>query len=285
MAIVVDGLIAGTQLALLAVGMTLVFGLAGVLNLAYGQMVVIVAVIINLLIGAGVGVPIACAIGLVAGGVIGWGVDATVLRPLRGTTGESRVVLGLLVTLAIAFIIDGLVVWTVPYTALSVAVGWMPVDLIGVRLRAGSLVAFVVAVIALAATWILLATTSWGRQIRAVSADEQGAQLTGIDPAAVRRVVMVASGLIAAVVAIARGLSSSVGAADGFDLTVMALIVAVVGGLGRVGGAWAAGLALGVVHAAMTAWIGTAMTTVVMLTVAAVAILVRRGGLVGRPST
>lgn len=280
-AVAIDGLIVGTQLALLASGMTIVFGLGGVLNLAYGQMVVITAVVIDLLIGGGMPVVVAVAVGVGVGAVVGWALDASVLRPLRGRTGEHRVVLGLLLTLAVAFVLDGLLVWSVPYTALSLTVGWPAVEVLGVRVRAGSLVAIVVAASVLLAGWLVLASTHVGRQIRAVRADEDGALMAGVDVRRTRQVVMAASGSIAAVVAVTRGLSASVGASDGFDLTVMALVVAVVGGLGRVGGAWLAGLLLGLAHAAMTAWVGAAATTVVMLATAAVAILVRGAHLEG----
>lgn len=281
MVVLVDGLMVGTQLALLALGMTLVFGLAGVLNLAYGQMVVVTAVAIDLLLGAGVPMITAVIAGVAVGATLGWAFDVSVLRPLRSHEGEHRVVLGLLLTLAVAFVLDGLLVWSVPYTALSLAVGWPAIDMLGVRVRAGSLLAIGVAAATLLVGWALLSATHVGRQIRAVRANEDGARMTGIDVQRMRLVVMVASGSIAAVVAVTRGLSASVGASDGFDLTVMALVVAVVGGLGRVGGAWLAGLLLGVAYAAMTAWVGSAATTVVMLLAAAVAILVRGAHLEG----
>lgn len=274
-AIVIDGLVIGAQWALLATGMTLVFGLAGVINLAYGQLVVVVAVAVDRLLQAGWLWPWAAVAGIGVGIIAAIMLDVSALRPLRHLEGEARVLGGLLLTLAVAFILDGVLVTLAPYTALTLVVDRGAVTIAAVSVRVGNVIAFGIAAAVVVVVAVVLARSRMGRQIRAVSADPVGAQLIAISVTRVRRIVVAASGALAAVVAVTRGLSSAVGAADGFDLTVMALIVAVVGGLGSVKGAWLAGLVLGLVYAAMTAWVGTALTTVAMLAAAAVAIVIR----------
>lgn len=281
MAILLDGLVLGLQLAVLGVGVSLVFGLSGVLDLAYGAKIVVAAIAGSQLLSAGGArwwvLPTVVALAT----VLAVGVDRSVLAPVHRRTGEGRVVLSLLLTLAVAFILDGLVVSLRPHASLSLAVSGPPVDVLGVTMRRGSLVAAGVAAAALASAFLLLQSTRLGRAVRCVIQDEEGAQLCGIEPDRVRTIVVVLSGLLAGVVAITQGLTSSVGTADGFDLTILAVVVAVVGGLGRVAGAVVAGAILGVIHAVATELLGASGTWVVLLLAAALTIVIRPDGVLG----
>ncbi len=281
MAIVLDGSVLGLQLAVLGVGISLVFGLSGVLDLAYGAKVVAAAIVGSLVLAGGGPVLLGVAVTVGLAVVLSLGIDRTVLAPVYRRHGEARVVLSLLVTLAVAFVIDGVLVSRWPHAAFSLAVAGPPVDVLGVRMRGGSLLAAGLGLVALAATFLLLHTTRAGRAIRCVIQDEEGAQLCGIEPARVRTVVVVLSGALAGVVAVAQGLASSVAVADGFDLTILAVVVAVVGGLGRVAGAAVAGVVLGLVHALATATVGASATWVVLLLAAAVTIVLRPEGILG----
>ncbi len=281
MAIVLDGVVLGLQLAVLGVGVSLVFGLSDVLDLAYGAKIVLAAIVGSRVIAGGGGVALGVLVALLVAVGASVLVDRTVLAPVHRRHGEARVVLSLLVTLAVAFVIDGVLVSTHPFAALSLSVAGPPIDLLGVRMRGGSLLAGGIAALALSAAFLLLQATRAGRAIRCVIQDEEGAQLCGIAPARVRLAVVTLSGLLAGVVAVTQGLTSSVGVADGFDLTILAVVVAVVGGLGRVAGAAVAGVILGLVHAAATATVGAAATWVVLLLAAALTIVVRPEGVLG----
>ncbi len=281
MAILLDGVVLGLQLAVLGVGISLVFGLSGVLDLAYGAKIVAAAVVGSELLAADVVPWMALATVVVVAAGLSLAVDRTVLAPVHRRVGEARVVLSLLVTLAVAFVLDGIVVSTRPLAALTLVVGGAPVEVLGVTMRRGSLLAAGVALAALVVAFVLLQGTRLGRAIRCVIQDVEGAQLCGIEPGRVRTVVVLLSGVLAGLVAITQGLAASVGTADGFDLTILAVVVAVVGGLGRVGGAAIAGVILGVVHALATATLGASGTWVVLLLAAVVTILVRPEGVVG----
>lgn len=281
MAIVLDGVVLGVQLAVLGVGISLVFGLSGVLDLAYGAKIVLAAIVGSLVIDAGGSVVVGVLVTVAVAVGVALLVDLSVLAPVHRRQGEVRVVLSLLVTLAVAFVIDGVLVTARPFAALSLSTGLAPVEVAGVTMRAGSLVAAAIAVAALVLAFLLLQATRAGRAIRCVIQDEEGAQLCGIQPGRVRLAVVALSGLLAGVVALTQGLSSAVGVADGFDLTILAVVVAVVGGLGRVSGAAVAGVILGLVHAAATATLGAAATWVVLLLAAALTIVLRPEGVLG----
>jgi branched-chain amino acid transport system permease protein len=280
MAVLLDGVVFGLQLALLGVGMTLVFGLGGVLNLAYGQMVVVAALTAASLIELGMSPAGALPAGVLAAAGLCVAIDRSLLRGVYARTGEARVVHGLLVTLAIAFVIDGVAISSLPFSALRLRVDAAPLQVLGVPMRVGSLLASGVAALALGAVAVFLTTTRTGRQVRAVVQDETGARLCGISPRRVRTGVWALSGGLAGLVAITQSLVVSVGATVGLDLTILALIVAVVGGLGRVSGATLAGIVLGLVHAVATHLVGAFVTIVVLLAAAMLVIVLRPSGLI-----
>lgn len=282
-AAILDGLVLGLQFGLLAVGLTLVYGIGGVLNLAYGQMVVVAAIAVSLAIGAGLPVGLAIGVGLVAGGVFGLLMDKTLLRPVYRRHGEPRVLLSLLLTLGLAFIVDGLLLWRYPLEGLTLHIGGGPVEILGVPMRRGSLLASSIAVAAFIGLFLFFRNTILGRAVRSVIQNEEGARMLGIDPKRVRTFILVSSGLLAALVAITRSMSIPVTVTSGISLTIFALIVTVVGGLGSVAGAFLAGIILGIVSSISASLIGTFLTLIILLGAAALTILLRPSGLLGVP--
>ena len=280
-AVVLDGIVLGLQFGLLGVGMTLVYGLGGVLNLAYGQLAVLAAMVVAVALGAGAPALVASGAGLLAAAAAGVVLDRTLMRPVYRQRGEHRVLLGLLLTLGVAFVIDGLLLWRYPTGALRLAIGGQAVPILGVRMRVGSLLAAGVS-LAVAALLLAFRATTPGRATHSVIQDEVGARLVGINPAAVRTFIFALSGALAALVAVTRSMTSPVSVTAGFDFTILALIVAVVGGLGSVAGAFLAGVLLGIVSTVSAFYIGQYITTIVLLAAAALTIVLRPRGLLGR---
>ncbi len=154
-------------------------------------------------------------------------------------------------------------------------------SVLGVAMPRGALVAGGLSLVTVGAVAWLLRGTVTGRAVRCVIEDEVGARLVGVDPARMRTLVFAVASGLAGLVAVTSAMTGPVGVRDGFALTVLALVVAVVGGLGSATGALAAGLLLGVVEAASAATLGTSWTAVVLLATAAGTILVRPRGLAG----
>ena len=281
-AVILDGIVLGLQFGLLGVGLTLVYGLGGVLNLAQGQIAVLAAIVVARLHETGQAAAIAVLAGLAVAGAIGVVLDLTLMQPVYRERGESRVLLGLLLMLGVAFVIEGVLVWRYPIEALSLRIGGEPIRILGVRMRTGALLA---SAIALAVGAVLVAFFRYarlGKAVRSVIQHEEGAQLCGINPAAVRCLIFGLSGVLAGLVAVTRSMTSPVTATSGLDFTILALIVAVVGGLGSVSGALLAGVLLGVVNTVSSYYIGSYVTTIVLLVAAAITIVVRPTGLLGQ---
>ena len=191
---VLDGIVLGLQFGLLAAGLTLVYGLGGVLNLAYGQMTVVSAMAVLFAIEAGVPTLPAVGIGLAVGVVLGLILDQTILRPIYRIQGEARVLLSLLLTLGVAFIVDGYFTWRYPTAGLTLSIGGGPVGVLGVPMRRGSIVASGITLVALGTLFAFFRGTTLGRAVRSVIEDEEGARLVGID-----RVACSASSSVSAV--------------------------------------------------------------------------------------
>lgn len=278
-AVLFDGVAFGLQLALLAVGLTMLYGFGGVLNLAYGQFAAATAILAARLIDGGLPVVPAVTASLVTVGALALALDATLMRPVYRLHGEDRVLSSLLVTLGLAFAVDGLLIRFAPFTLLNLAVPGPAFEVLGVAMRRGVVVAAVLAAVVLLVLVMVLRGSRWGRAVRAVIQDDEGAQLCGIDRTRIRRSVVVLAGVLAGLVAVTQGLTAPIGATSGRDLTVLALIVAVVGGLGRVSGALIAGILLGVVHAVASYTFGAFATVALLLLVAIAVILVRPRGI------
>jgi branched-chain amino acid transport system permease protein len=281
-AVILDGIVLGLAFGLLGVGMTLVYGLGGVLNLAYGQIVVLGAIVTSLLIDDGAPTVVAALLGVLAAIGVTVLLDLTLMRPVYRQRGEERILLGLLLTLGAAFVIGGLLTWRYPAGALYINVSGEPISILGVPMSAGSIWASVIALAVGAVLLVFFGATTFGRGVRSVIQDEIGARLVGISPSFVRTVVFALSGALAGIVAVTYSMSGPLTVNAGFELTTFALIVTVVGGLGSVGGAFLAGVLLGVVNALSAHYIGQYYTSVILLGAAALTLLIRPRGLLGR---
>jgi len=280
-AVLLDGLILGLQFGLLGVGLTVVYGLGGVLNLAYGHMAVVAAVVVSVALRSGMPAGLAVVLGIGASAAIGLLLNLTVLKPVYNREGEDRVLLSLLLTIGVAFIIQGLLTWRFPIEALSLSIGGAPVSIFGVPMRTGSLAAAGVAIVAGGALIIFFRATITGKAVRSVIQDEVGARLCGVNPSSVRTLIATLSGALAGLVAVTQSMTSAVTISDGFGITILALLVTVIGGLGSIRGAFLAGLILGVVNAISSFYIGSYITTIILLAATALTILIRPSGLFG----
>lgn len=282
-AALLDGIVLGLQYGLLGVGLTLIYGLAGVLNLAHGQVAVLGAIVVSLLMDGGMPVVPAAAIGLIAASAFMVALDRTLMRAVYREEGERRILLGLLLMLGVSFAVEGFITWRYPVQQLGIRISGDPVPILGVPMPVGALVASGIAVSIGIVLVCFFQFTTLGRAVRSVIQDEAGALLCGVNPSAVRTFVFGLSGGLACLVAVTRSMTGPIGFGNAIAFTTLALIVAVVGGLGSVSGAFLAGVLLGIVDRLSSTYIGTYVTTIVLLLCAALTIVLRPSGLLGSP--
>lgn len=281
-AILVDGIVQGLQLSLMAVGITLIFGLGGVLNLAHGQFAVVAGIAAAVFIDQGVAAWLACVLGIAVTGFFGFVVDRTLLVPAYRATGEERLLLGLLITLGLSFVVNGFLDYRYADVALTLQLPAPSFTVGGVTIRTASAVVAGIALLAFALLYAFLETTLLGKVIRSIMQNEVGAGLCGIDSTKIRTLIVVLGAMMAGLGAIAQGLFSSLGTEMGNELTNFALIVAVVGGVRSINGTLAAGVLLGVINAFASYYVGAYFTLLILLAAAALTILLRPQGLFAR---
>ena len=278
-AILVDGIVQGLQLSLMAVGITLIYGLGGVLNLAHGQFAVVGGIATALFIGEGVNPLAACALGVMSTGVFGLAADRTVLVPAYRSAGEERLLLGLLITLGLSFVVNGYLDYKYPNIALTLRLATPSFSVAGITIRTASAVAALIAIVAFVLLFAFLKGTLLGKVIRSIIQNEVGAGLCGINPGRIRTLIVTLSAMMAGLGGVAQGLFSSLGTEMGNELTSFALIVAVVGGGRSINGTLAAGVLLGIVNAFASYYVGAYLTLIILLGTAVFTILLRPAGL------
>jgi branched-chain amino acid transport system permease protein len=273
-AITIDGLAFGASLALLGVGITLVYGLGEVLNLAIGAFAVIAAISTSLLASEGVALPIAALAGLGLVGVFGLAIDRTLLSLVYRSDGEERILLGIFTTLGLAVLLEGVLVNFVS-SRYSLPLDIPPVDVGTTVVTGTSVVSITVAVVVLAVLFAFLNRTFLGKATRTIFQDERGAQLVGIDPRKIRTLVFVLSAVVAGLAGLLVAARSNVGVGNAFQFTTFALIVSIVGGVRSLVGAVIAGALLGLVNTLANFFVGSYVATIILFG-AAIAFLLFR---------
>jgi branched-chain amino acid transport system permease protein len=281
------GLVIGGIYALIAIGLNLQYGVARVLNLAYGEFLMLagygafwgvtligVPPLISLLAGA----PLAFA--------ASWLLFRYVLHPLlkRSRDAGKREIDSILATFGLLFVLQGvaLVAWSGTdrfYSFLAT-----PVNVLGIVMSANRLLVLLAALLLSGATFALLQLTGIGRALRALAASPQTAPLVGIDVARYSAGAFALGGALAAIAGVLLstfiGINPSIGAA----FTMKALIVVVMGGIGHVLGGLVAGLVLGMAETMAALLIDPGLITVINFAIFSIVLLWRPQGLFARAS-
>jgi len=272
--VTIDGLAFGGLLALLGVGITLVYGMGEVLNLAIGTFAVIAAITAAVLMQSGVGLLPAVLAGVAAAGLLGVVVNQTLLALVYRAEGEERILLGIFTTLGLSVLLRGILVNYFP-SRYSISLDLGVVEVADVNLAATSLVTIAVSALVLAALFVFLNRTFLGKATRTVFQDETGAKLVGIDPRRIRSIVFVLSVVVAGIAGILSAMGSNVSITSGFEFTTFALIISIVGGVRSIVGAVVAGVLLGLLNTFANFFIGSYVASIILFAAAVAVILFR----------
>jgi Branched-chain amino acid ABC-type transport system, permease components len=267
--LLVDGLSNGLQLSLIAVGMTVVHGIAGVLNLSHGEAVVVATVTASVLLSLGAPLPLALLVALCATLPVGLAVWA-ITRSLSGFDERTRGVLGLVMTLGLALALHGSLVYLFPAANYSLVLGTLQLELGGFVVRSSSLVALALSAAALAFLYFVLGWTRFGRSVRATFQNRDLAEAMGIDVERIALMTVLLASFFAGLSGLIRGLTVPVEPSRGMELTVLSLVVSVAGGMRSVPGTAVAGLVLGLVNSFLAFFVGTYLTYLAVLLSAAI---------------
>jgi branched-chain amino acid transport system permease protein len=288
MDILITGLLLGGTYTLIAMGLNLQYGVARIMNLANGEMLVAGAFAAFWTWTAGQVSPI-LAILFVAplAFLANWLIYKVILMPLikRAKNQAQLEVDSILATFGMGFAFVGIMVATFGAEYFSYDYLGQGVQIIGNTFALNRIVAFFAAVIICGILYLWLYGSRAGTAVRAVAVNPQAASLVGIN---VRRISALAFALGGALTAVGGSLISTfltLDASIGVLFTMKALIIVIMGGVGDVRGVVVAALILGLAETAVATLIDPGLTLAAAYLIFILVLLFRPQGLFGRPTS
>ncbi len=280
-----SGLTLGGMYALIAMGLTLQYGVARILNLAYGEILIGAAFAAYVLVTfAGIGPLLGLLIIVPLSFILSYGIYRILLTPLvrRARTRAILEVDSILATFGLLFVLQGimLAIFGGNYTSYSYLNSG--VDLLGTTIAANRLLVFFVAIILGGAFYYALTHTRIGTALRAVAVDPQAAGLVAIDVRWASGLAFALGGALAATGGVLISMFLTFSANIGVVFTMKALIIVIMGGVGNVLGALVAGLLLGLAESFVATFGDPGLTLAATYAIFLIVLLFRPEGLFGR---
>jgi branched-chain amino acid transport system permease protein len=245
---VVDGILTGGVYALMAAGLTLIFGVMDIINIAQGVMIVLGAYLsYSLSTHLGIGLLPGLLITVPAMFLLGVALEFLFMRRLRE---QDRVGMSILITFAVAILIEGVLsaAYGVDYVQLHASYVDKSVYLLGFYLPYIYVIGFGLAAALLVALYWMLYRTKFGRAVRASLQNRTAADLIGINVSRTRTISVGIGVGVTAVGGVVFGATNSFNPNSGYDLISRLLAIVILGGMGSIGGAMAAAILLLVVN-------------------------------------
>jgi branched-chain amino acid transport system permease protein len=286
--IVLSGLILGGTYALIALGLTLQYGVARIMNLAYGELLVAAAFGAYWLFTANAVNPIAGLIVIVpAAFAVNWLIYTVLLMPLvrRAKSRDALEADSILATFGMLFVVQGLLLVVFGGQYYSDRFLQSAVVILGDTVEANKLITAVFAIVASLGLYLALTHTRAGIAIRAVAVAPGSARLVGIDVPRVSAFAFALGGALAAAGGVLVSMSLLFSATSGVLFTMKALIIVIMGGAGNLLGALVAGLVLGIAETAVARLIDPGLTIAINFVLFLAVLLIRPTGLFGRAAS
>ena len=275
-----NGLMTGAVYALVALGLTLVYGVLHIINFAHGALLtaaMFAAFFAYSLFG--IDPYLAAVILTPLYFALGYGLQRFVIGP--AAQGEDRNFL--LVTLGLAIVIENALLYAfrADTRTINLPYAFNVIEIGNAFLAVPKVIAFGAVIVVALALWAMMQWTDTGKAIRAVAKEELGAELSGID---VAHIYAVTFGLGTACVAIAACLlipAYYVNPTAGDAFVLIAFTIVVLGGMGSIAGALIGGLFVGVVESLSSVLLGASLGQIGIFAMFIVMLLVRPSGLFG----
>lgn len=277
-AALINGVLTGGVYALVALGLTLIYGVLHIVNFAHGSLLMLAMFGAWMLVTRGGLDPYVALVPLTAiSFVVGWALYAGVIG--RISRGDDRRIL--LATLGVAVVLDNLalVVFTGDSRTIDTPYAFAVVEAGPLLISVPKLVSFAVALGLAALLWAFMTRTYLGRAIRAVAREPEGAQLVGISP---KRIFALSYGIGIACLGAAACLllpTFYVSPQVGNVFMLIAFTIVVLGGMGSFPGAMAGGLIIGVTESLGGLFLGESLGPIGIPLVFVAVLLLRPTGL------
>jgi branched-chain amino acid transport system permease protein len=282
--VILGGIILGGLYALVAIGFNLQYGMARIVNLAYGEFLMGAAfaafwmftlLSINPILGMIFTVPVSFG--------ANWLIYRLLMTPLvrRARTREQLAGETILATFGLLFVLRGAA--TLVFSADNRYYDYLgtPLEIFGFTFAANRVLAFAVACVFGGAIWFILERTRFGTALRALAIDPIGAGLVGIDARRMAGFAFAGGGALVAAAGTLVSTFLSFNPAIGIEFTMKALVVVIMGGVGNMAGSLVAGLLLGVAESLCSYFIDSGLTLAVAYALFLIVLVIRPRGLFG----
>ena len=280
-----DGISLGSIYAIIALGYTMVYGIAKMLNFAHGDVIMVGAfVILTAVTKANMSPILAIILSVVICTAAGVVIEAVAYRPLRKASSNLAV---LITAIGVSYLLQNvaLLIFGANAKTFPSVIKWKGISVAGGELKISgeTIVTIVVCVVIMVVLMAFVQKTKPGQAMRAVSEDRGAAQLMGIN----------VNGTIALTFAIGSGLAAVAGVLlcstypsltpyTGAMPGIKAFVAAVFGGIGSIPGAFIGGILLGLIEIFSKAYISSQMADAIVFAVLIVVLLVKPTGLLGK---
>ena len=281
----INGISLGSVYAIIALGYTMVYGIAKMLNFAHGDVIMIGAyTVLTLLTGAGVNPLLAVVIGMAACTVLGIVIEKVAYKPLRNASSSLAV---LITAIGVSYLLQNTALLVfgadtksfiniITFPSVSVAQGALTIT--------GTTIVTIIACIVIMVGLVLFVNkTKPGRAMKAVSEDRGAAQLMGVNVnATISLTFAIGSGLAAVAGVLLCSAYPSLTPYTGAMPGIKAFVAAVFGGIGSIPGAMIGGVLLGIIEILGKAYISSQVADAIVFAVLIVVLLVKPTGLFGK---
>lgn len=281
----INGISLGSVYAIIALGYTMVYGIAKMLNFAHGDVIMIGAyVVLTLMTQAGVNPLLAVLISMAACTLLGITIEKVAYKPLRNAASPLAV---LITAIGVSYLLQNVAllifgadtksfinIITLP--ALSLADGQLTIT-------GTTIVTIIACVVIMCGLTLFVNKTKPGRAMQAVSEDRGAAQLMGVNVnATISLTFAIGSGLAAIAGVLLCSAYPTLTPYTGAMPGIKAFVAAVFGGIGSIPGAMAGGILLGIIEILGKAYISSQVADAIVFAVLIVVLLVKPTGLFGK---
>lgn len=285
----INGLVLGSIYTAIALGLTMIYGILGIINWAHGELYMLGAFatlyLVNIL-GSGDGAAgsyfLALLVGIVIMAIFGVLLDKLVFSPLRGKS-DNTIILG---TLGISFFLQNLaiILFSPNPQGIPSVLNQQNLTILGASVTwSRAIVVIVTVVLIIILNWFI-SKTKTGKAMRATSQDMNAARLMGID---IKFISIITTIIGAALAGVAGGLAGPIFLVQptmGILMVTKAFAVVILGGLGNIGGAILGGFILGIAEALTAGYISSALKDIVAFVIMILVLIVKPEGVFSKYS-
>lgn len=278
----ISGLSLGSIYALIALGYTMVYGIAKMLNFAHGDIIMVGAFTVIVSLGT-FGFPLwaGLLLSIVVCTVLGVTTEKVAYRPLR----KAEPLTVLITAIGVSYLLQNvaLLIFGSSQKSFPTVFKLSSIHLGELTISGQSVVTLAVTIVIMIALSLFITKTKAGKAMRAVSADKEAAELMGISVNRTITLTFAIGSALAAVAGIFYGSTYGfVGAYTGSMPGIKAFVAAVFGGIGSIPGAMIGGILLGVLESLSKAYISTELSDAIVFASLIVVLLVKPTGILGK---